>query len=182
MIAMNLPNGITIFRIALIPIFVALFSTGGQAGAAWSIGIFLFAAITDLLDGYIARRWRQVTRLGELLDPVADKLLIVSALILLVRYRGVAPWIAIIIIGRESLVSALRAVAYRQGIVIAAEGHGKLKFVFQVAAIVLLIPLYAGPSIWRNFGLILLWAAAGLAVISGIQYFVKFWKQTKVNA
>ncbi len=177
---MNIPNSITLMRIALIPVFVGIFSASGTARSLWSAAIFLVASVTDLLDGYIARRLGQVTRLGKLLDPVADKLLIVSALILLVRYRDVAPWIAMVIIGRELLVTGLRAVAYSQGIVIAAEAHGKLKFVFQVGAVALLIPAYPEPSVWPQFGAILLWIAAALAVFSGTQYFIHFLKQYRL--
>lgn len=174
---MNLANAITVFRIALIPVFIGLFSAAGRTMSLLAAAVFFLASITDLLDGYIARRLGQVTELGKLLDPVADKLLIVSAMILLVRERDIAPWIAIVIIGREILVTGLRAVAYGQGLVIAAESHGKLKFVFQVVAVLLLIPLYEGPSVWRELGVIVLWIAALLAVISGFQYFRNFWRQ-----
>lgn len=180
----NLPNLLTLSRILLIPVFVLLFwiPTPGRSLAA--AVVFVIAAVTDLLDGYLARRRSQVTKLGRLLDPIADKLLVLSGLILLVQYQRVAAVVAILIIAREVAVTGVRAIAASQGIVLSAETIGKYKMVAQVVAIVLLI-LEDGivPAAW-NFhllGTVLLYAALALALISGGRYLLSFWRQVALK-
>src|SRR3569832_2180627 len=141
---MNLPNALTILRIFFVPLLVAalvqdssVFRFGAfEVTNEWlSLAIFLSAAFTDLLDGYLARRWKQVTTIGTLLDPIADKLLISAALISLVQVRALPGWMAILIIGREFAVSGLRSIAAAEGYTIKANDLGKTKMFFQVMAI-----------------------------------------------
>ena len=142
-------------------------------------GIFFIASITDWLDGYIARRTGQITKLGKLFDPIADKLLTSSALILLVSLHGQVPaWIVIVIIGREFAVTGLRAAASSEGYVIPAAEGGKAKMVFQTIAIIaLLLDLGVKFAYLDMFwiGIVSLWISMLLAVISGVQYFVEYW-------
>lgn len=180
----NLPNLLTLTRILLIPVFVVLFSSPTPSRSLAAALVFVVAAMTDLLDGYVARRRSQVTKLGKLLDPIADKLLILSGLILLVQFQRVAALIAILIIAREVAVTGVRAVAASEGIVLAAETIGKYKMVVQVIAIVLLI-LEDGivPARW-NFhavGTVLLYAALALALVSGGRYLLNFWRQVAIK-
>src|SRR3982751_196683 len=141
---MNLPNALTILRIFFVTLLVAalvqesaIYQIGGlRITNDWlSLAIFLAAAGTDLLDGYLARRWKQVTTIGTLLDPIADKLLISAALVSLVQVRALPGWMAIMIIGREFAVSGLRSIAAAEGYTIKANDLGKTKMFFQVLAI-----------------------------------------------
>src|SRR5881296_3911872 len=134
---MNLPNGLTLMRIFLVPLLVAVLLT--KYNVLIAAAIFLAASLTDLLDGYLARKRGQVTTLGTLLDPVADKLLISSAFISLVQLQVVAAWVVVIIVGREFAVTGLRSIASAQGFTIDASELGKVKMVTQVATIALLI-------------------------------------------
>src|SRR5687768_10010036 len=137
---MNLPNAITIARIFLVPfVVVVLLTTRFPHWEFWGVTLFLVAALTDLLDGYVARRRKQVTTLGRLLDPIADKLLISSALISLVQLQLAPAWMVVIIIGREFAVSGLRNIAASEGFTIEASPLGKGKMVLQVAAVIGLI-------------------------------------------
>src|SRR6266852_3075288 len=145
---MNLPNSLTILRIFFVPLLVAALvqeNVAFQFGSIlitneWlSLAIFLSAAGTDLLDGYLARRWKQVTTIGTLLDPIADKLLVSAALISLVQVRVLPGWMAILIIGREFAVSGLRSIAAAEGYTIKASDLGKTKMIAQVAAISVLL-------------------------------------------
>ena len=175
---MNLPNAITIARIFLVPLVVAvLLTTQIQNWEFWGAGLFLAAALTDILDGYLARRRRQVTTLGGLLDPIADKLLISSALIALVQL-GMAPaWMVVIIVGREFAVSGLRSIAASEGFTIHASPLGKGKMVGQVAAIVSLI-LARGRAGWiLETANVLLWVVVFFALLSMTQYFREFWSK-----
>ncbi len=181
---MNLPNLITFSRILLIPVFILIFYDPTPGRAEWAAVIFLVASLTDWVDGYIARRWGQVTLMGKFLDPIADKLLVLSALILLVDFGRVASWVAIVILGRELAVTGLRAIASSIGVVIQAEEMGKYKTTVQLAALTLLIlpdPLLIGGSTLslHRVGTYALWAAVLLALVSGGQYFYRFWKGTK---
>ena len=124
---MNLPNKLTILRIFLIPIFVVLLLINIPYGDFLAAAIFIIAALTDSLDGYLARRWKQITKLGIILDPIADKLLITAALISLVELGRIPGWIAIVILGREFAVSGLRAVKAGEGIIIPASSWSKMK-------------------------------------------------------
>lgn len=176
----NLPNVLTLSRILLIPVFVVLFSTPTPERSLWAASVFVIAAVTDLLDGYLARRRSQVTKLGRLLDPIADKLLILSGLFLLVGLGQVPAWVAIVITGREVAVTGIRAIAANAGIVIEAERLGKYKMVFQVVAITLLIMANAAvPGLEFAFalGMALLYVALVLGVVSGAGYLVSFWRQ-----
>lgn len=175
---MNLPNLLTLLRIFFVPLLVA-------ALVQWSVplvalAIFLCAAATDLLDGYIARRWGQVTTIGTLLDPIADKLLISAALIALVQMRAVAGWIVILIIGREFAVSGLRSIAAAEGYTIQASDLGKTKMVFQVLAISLLLVSMAYPWL-RPAADLSVWLVVLFAILSAINYFRKFWRRVDVR-
>jgi CDP-diacylglycerol--glycerol-3-phosphate 3-phosphatidyltransferase len=142
------------------------------------IAIFLAASVTDFLDGHLARRAGQITKFGIILDPIADKILVIAALILLVDMVRIDAWIAIIIIVREFVVTGLRFVALSKNIVIPTETGGKLKTVAQMTAIVLLIlPGGIGGFDFYDVGLVLIYIALVLAVISGVKYAVFFWRQ-----
>jgi CDP-diacylglycerol--glycerol-3-phosphate 3-phosphatidyltransferase len=177
---MNLPNALTLCRIFLVPFVVVVLLTKQMQHwnwALWGAGLFLAAALTDMLDGYLARTRQQVTTLGRLLDPIADKLLISSALISLVQL-GVAPaWMVVIIIGREFAVSGMRSIAAHEGFIIDASTLGKGKMVAQVAAVAALIlgDVYGG---WiRISARLLLWAVVILALASMVWYFRDFWSK-----
>jgi CDP-diacylglycerol--glycerol-3-phosphate 3-phosphatidyltransferase len=175
---MNLPNALTLARIFLVPIVVAiLLSVEIRVWAFWGASIFLAAALTDLLDGYVARKRKQVTTIGRLLDPIADKLLISSALIALVYLRIAPPWMVAIIIGREFAVSGLRSIAAHEGFSIDVSTLGKGKMVTQVAAVVGLIlgSKYGG---WvQGTATTLLWVVVFFALVSMVQYFREFWSK-----
>jgi CDP-diacylglycerol--glycerol-3-phosphate 3-phosphatidyltransferase len=170
---MTLPNKLSFIRIFLVPILVTVLVT--HLSMPLALGIFLLAALTDWLDGYIARKSKQITTLGKLLDPMADKLLVASALISLVEI-GLAPaWIVVVIVSREIAITGLRSVAASQGAIIAASKLGKYKTVSEIIAISFLI-MEIFPS-----GNILLWIAMIMAVISGIEYVIKFNKEIKLT-
>jgi CDP-diacylglycerol--glycerol-3-phosphate 3-phosphatidyltransferase len=175
---MNLPNLITLLRIFLIPVFILVFLTPTQPRSLAAAIIFLIASLTDLMDGYLARRWEQITKLGKFLDPIADKFLVLAALIMLVDFHRVSSWIAIVIIGRELAVTGLRAIASSSGIVIAADEAGKYKMVIQTISIGLLILEYKiGYINFHAWGTFFLWISMVLAILSGVQYFIKFLTQ-----
>jgi CDP-diacylglycerol--glycerol-3-phosphate 3-phosphatidyltransferase len=185
---MNIPNKITLSRIFLIPVFILLLSIPFDWGN-WDIGntllpvshfaagmLFILASATDWVDGYYARKYNLVTNLGKFLDPLADKLLVSAALILLVEL-GLAPaWVVIVIISREFAVTGLRLVAAGGGLVLAASNMGKLKTVTQIVAIAALL-LHNFPFSYINFpfALIVLYIALFFTVLSGYDYFVKNW-------
>lgn len=184
---MNLPNALTLFRVLLIPVFILFLSSNTPFNmplsdrALIAAGIFFIASVTDWLDGYLARVMGQVTKIGKLFDPIADKLLTSSALILLVADNSskVPAWIAIVIIGREIAVTGLRSIASSEGYIIPAQDGGKAKMLCQIIAIIALL-LDMGPKVTMLenaylVGTIALWLAMILAVLSGIQYFVSFW-------
>jgi CDP-diacylglycerol--glycerol-3-phosphate 3-phosphatidyltransferase len=172
---LNLPNGLTIVRILAIPIILFLLFYIEPTYRIITALFFVSVAVTDTLDGYLARQRGMVTTLGKFLDPLADKLLIVAALIALIPARGIPAWMVIVIVGREISVTGLRGIAVSQGIVIAASSLGKYKTVFEVASIFSLILSGNYFSIeMRQVGMGLLWVAMGLAVISGVDYFKKF--------
>ena len=178
--SLNWPNFITLVRILLIPVFVALFITPTPDRSLSAAVIFVIAAVTDMLDGYIARRTGQVTKLGKLLDPIADKLLVLSALILLVNVDRVSALVAILVIAREVAVTGIRAIAAGEGMIIAAETTGKYKMALQVVAIVLLILEGTGLAELGNLhlaGIVTLYISLVLGYISGGQYVWSFWKQ-----
>ena len=178
--ALNLPNLLTLTRIFLIPVFVILFATPTPDRSLSAAVIFAVAALTDLLDGYLARRSGQVTALGKLLDPIADKLLVLSALILLVNVDRVSALIAILIIAREVAVTGVRAIAASEGMIVAAEVTGKYKMALQVVAIELLILEGTGLAELGNMhlaGTVTLYLSLVLGYVSGGQYVWNFWKQ-----
>ncbi|MBI5211849.1 MAG: CDP-diacylglycerol--glycerol-3-phosphate 3-phosphatidyltransferase [Nitrospirae bacterium] len=175
-IRLNLPTILTFSRIILIPFFLWITPASPLLG----IGIFLIASITDFLDGYLARRSGQITKFGIILDPIADKFLVISALILLVDMVRLSAWIAIIIIVREFVVTALRVVALSKDVVIPAETGGKIKTASQMTAIILLLlPGGIGDIDFYDAGLILMYISLVLALTSGIKYTVSFWRQVQ---
>ncbi len=179
---MNLPNGLTLMRIFLVPLLVAVLLT--KYNVLIAAAIFLAASLTDLLDGYFARKRGQITTLGTLLDPVADKLLISAAFISLVELQVVKAWMVVIIVGREFAVTGLRSIAAAQGFTIDASNLGKLKMVTQVTAITLLIlgmPMPDGTMhpIFHTLGGISLYFVVLLAMTSAFRYFRTFW--TKID-
>ncbi len=178
--SLNLPNSITLLRIFLIPVFVWLYLEPTPERALWAGLVFAAAAFTDFLDGYLARRSGQITNLGKLLDPVADKLLVASGLILLVQVQQVAVWLAIVLIARELIVTGARAVAANEGFIVPADSLGKLKVVGQIGGILCLIL----QSAWIDaqvflftVGNVLLYMALVLSLISGWRYLVLIFKK-----
>ena len=167
---MNLPNKLTVLRILLIPFFVLFLLTdlGGSYGKYYALAIFIIA---DLLDGKIARKYNLVTNFGKFMDPLADKLLVCSAMICLVELKRLAAWIVIVIIAREFIISGFRLVASDNGVVIAASYWGKFKTTFQMLMIILLI-LDLGET-FAIVETIVVWTALILTVISLVDYLVK---------
>jgi len=186
---MNLPNALTIARIFFVPLLVAALAaqnasirvSGITITNEWlALAIFLVAAATDLLDGYLARRWGQVTTIGTLLDPIADKLLISAALISLVQVNAVPGWMVILIVGREFAISGLRSIAAAEGYTIRASDLGKTKMIAQVTAISLLLlsirhEALAAPAYWA------MWLVVVFAMLSAVGYFRKFWRKVDVR-
>ena len=169
---MNLPNKLTILRMIMIVPFVVfmLVPIGGAAGKWIALALFVIASLTDLLDGKIARKYNLVTTFGKFMDPLADKLLVCSALICLVELGRIPAWIVIIIISREFIISGFRLVASDKGVVIAASWWGKFKTTFQMVMIVLMIADIAALSIVTQ---IVMWIALILTVVSLVDYLVK---------
>lgn len=170
---MNLPNKLTIFRVILIPFFVffLLAPYFPEYGKYIATAIFIVASLTDMADGKIARKYNLVTNFGKFMDPLADKLLVCSAMICLVEIDRLAAWIVIVIIAREFIISGFRLVASDNGIVIAASYWGKFKTVFQMAMIIVLIADFGG--VFDIIAQILIWIALALTIISLIDYVVK---------
>ncbi len=180
---MNLPNALTLLRIFFVPLLVAVLV---QEKRGWvvndvlitnefvALAIFLAAAATDLVDGYLARKWKQTTTVGTLLDPIADKLLVSAALISLVQVHVVPAWMTIVIVGREFAVSGLRAIAAAEGYVIKASQFGKTKLVTQVIAISLLLLSIHWANI-RSMAMIWMWIVVFFSLLSAVLYFRKFW-------
>lgn len=176
----NLPNVLTLVRILLIPVFVMLLIDPTPDRALSAAIVFVVAAVTDLLDGYVARKTGQITKLGRLLDPIADKLLVLSALILLVQVDRVSALVAILIIAREVAVTGLRAIAASEGLIMSAEVTGKYKMALQVIAIVLLVLEGTVVETIGNVhlaGIVTLYLSLILGYVSGAQYVWSFWRQ-----
>ena len=169
---MNIPNAVTIARIMLIPVFLVVLFSEIPHGDVWAVGVFALAAGTDKLDGYLARRRNSVTAAGMFLDPLADKLLISSALIALVSLDRVSAWVAMVIIGREFAVSGLRLVGIAQGVSIPASRMGKLKTASQTLAVLFLLVSYTAMPHFNLVEDILIYTAVALTLASGIEYFV----------
>jgi CDP-diacylglycerol--glycerol-3-phosphate 3-phosphatidyltransferase len=173
-VTLNIPTILTFSRIVLIPFFVLITPRSPFLG----IAIFLIASLTDFLDGYLARRSGQITKFGILLDPIADKFLVISALILLVDMVKLPAWVAIVVIVREFVVTTLRVVALSKSIVMPAEAAGKLKTAAQMTSIILLLmPGGIGDLDFYDVGLVLMYVSVVLAVVSGVRYTVSFWRQ-----
>lgn len=171
---MNTPNKLTIIRMAMIPFFVFFMLTDfvGGAGKWIALALFVLASLTDYLDGHIARKYNLVTNFGKFMDPLADKLLVCSAMICLVDMDRIPSWVVIIIIAREFIISGFRLIASDNGIVIAASWWGKSKTVTQMAMIILLIANLGG-SVVFVIEQILIYAAMVLTVISLLDYLLK---------
>ena len=169
---MNTPNKLTIARVIMIPFFVAflMYDIAGDAGKWIALVIFIAASITDTLDGYIARKYHLVTNFGKFMDPLADKLLVCSALICFTATGKLAAWITIIIIAREFIISGFRLVAADNGIVIAASYWGKFKTTFQMIAVILMI--FNIPAL-KTVTFIMLAAAVVLTIVSLVDYVAK---------
>ncbi len=172
----NLPTSLTILRILIIPLFIIEAPANPQVGAFF----FFIASVTDFLDGYLARKFGQITKLGIILDPIADKLLVISALVILVDIARIPSWIAIVIILREFIITTLRFYALSKGIVIPAETAGKAKTVLQMISILLLLIAEEinGVDLY-DAGLILIYIGTVVAIFSGIQYLFHFWRNIK---
>jgi CDP-diacylglycerol---glycerol-3-phosphate 3-phosphatidyltransferase len=182
---MNLPNALTLLRIFFVPVLIVILLTRSPNVELWGfpmhfefwgVLILLLAAATDWADGYFARRRLQVTTLGTLLDPIADKLLISAAFISLVGMQLVPAWMVVIIVGREFTVQGLRNIASAEGLTIAASTLGKTKMVLQVCAVAVLIAGARHPSL-NLLALGLLWLVVISALVSAAQYFLRFWSQ-----
>lgn len=174
----NIPNLLSIVRILAIPIVVAFLSSPGALASFLATLIFSLASLTDLLDGYIARRQKQETAVGKLLDPIADKLLVLSSMIMLIPLGRIPAWIVLLIIGREVAVTGLRGIASAEGLVIAASRWGKAKLVFQTVSLIGLMLHYEYLGInFHILGVILLWLALIITLWSGIDYFKNFYRR-----
>lgn len=168
---MNLPNKLTMFRVILIPFFVLFMLVPITAIDKWiALGIFIIASLTDWLDGYLARKYHLVTNFGKFMDPLADKLLVCSALICLIELDRIPSWMVIIIIAREFVISGFRQVAADNGVVIAASYWGKFKTTFQMIAVCLMIANIDALSLVTT---IVTWIAVILTVVSLVDYLVK---------
>ncbi len=174
MVMMNLANKLTVLRIMLVPIFLICAMIDTTTTNIIALSIFIIASATDKLDGYIARSRNQITNFGKFMDPLADKLLVTCALILLVEKGIVAAWVVVVIIAREFIVSGLRTLAASQGVVIAASNWGKLKTVIQMIAIIMgLLSLVYNPE-WLNITTqVTIYLAAVITIGSGVDYFIK---------
>ena len=186
---MNLPNSLTVLRIFFVPLLVVVLLTRQPNFdfwglpihfEVWGVLILLMAAVTDVMDGYIARKRREITTLGILLDPIADKLLISAAFISLVQMGLVPAWMVVIIIGREFIVVGLREIASVEGLVIPASPLGKTKMVLQVLAGCAVILTAKHPAL-KSLGTVLLWLVVLSAVGSAIHYFQMFWNQIDIR-
>ena len=173
MFPLNLPNLLTLLRILAVPVVVVALLGETENGDTLAAAVFALAALTDGLDGYFARSRGSVTTFGKLMDPIADKLLIVAALVSLVSLDRVAAWVAMVIIAREFAVTVMRAIAAERGVVISASWMGKVKTVLQIAAVFALIAANPSPP-WVD---VLVYLAVAATVISGADYFFGFRKR-----
>src|ERR671925_1684460 len=171
MFPLNLPNALTLIRILLVPVLVVALTVESPGGSTIAAIVFAIAALTDGLDGYIARSRQAVTTFGKVMDPVADKLMIAAALISLVSLDRLEAWVAMIIIAREFAVSGLRIAAGQQGVVIPASVLGKVKTIVQVAAVLALIAAPQHEAAWVHA---LVYSMVAITVVSGADYFLNF--------
>lgn len=183
----NLPNFLTLFRIAVIPVLVVILLSPSKTAAFLASLLFALASTTDWLDGYIARRMGIVTIFGKFLDPIADKLIVAAALIMIIPYGRAPAWMVLVILSREIIITGLRGIASTEGIVIAASNLGKFKTIFQIVSILCLLLNF--DYYWffgiksqflhadmHNVGMFYLWIATILTVWSGVDYLAKFLK------
>ena len=179
---MNLPNKLTIARMAMVPLFMVALLINTPESRILSVVIFALASLTDMLDGQIARKYNMITNFGKLMDPLADKVLTAAAMICLVELGDLAAWIAVVIIFREYLITGLRSVAASENIVVAANIWGKVKTVCQMIALMLLM---VKPQIVAvcgiDLGLWLMYVAVALTIYSGLDYVLKLNKQITWN-
>ena len=184
---MNLPNAITLARIAVIPFLVLLLMSPSRSAGFWAAALFALASITDWLDGYLARRMGIVTIFGKFLDPIADKLIVMAALIMILPFNRVPAWMVLAILGREIVITGLRGIASSEGIVIQASDLGKYKTIFQIVAILGLVLHYDYNWFFgishtlltvnmHNVGMFYLWIATVLTLWSGVDYLIRFIK------
>jgi CDP-diacylglycerol--glycerol-3-phosphate 3-phosphatidyltransferase len=184
---LNLPNILTMLRIAAIPLLASLLMSPRRSAGFWAAAVFALASITDWLDGYLARRMEIVTVFGKFLDPIADKLIVMAALIMILPYGRVPAWMVLVILGREIIITGLRGIASSEGIVIQASDLGKFKTIFQIVAILGLLLHYdynwffgvQHPLLqvnMHNVGMFYLWIATLLTVWSGVDYLMRFIK------
>ncbi len=166
-VALNLPNKLTLGRIFLVPLLVVFLISSSRINSIIATAIFLAASLSDWLDGHIARKTRQITTLGKLLDPLADKLLISAAFISLVQSGRIPAWIVVVIVCRELAITGLRGIAASRDVVVASSWWGKYKMLSQILAIVLLI-------LEAPYAILAAWIALILTVVSGIDYAAKF--------
>ena len=166
---MTISNKLTILRIILVPVFVALM----MLQMFWSAtAVFVIASLTDMLDGYLARKRNEITNFGKFADPIADKILVVSALLCLMETAVIPAWAVIIVIAREFIVSGLRMSAASQNVVIAADGFGKIKTITQMVSITMLLLGFGG--IFGIVALVLFYVSVALTFLSGVSYIVKY--------
>ncbi|MDD2364990.1 MAG: CDP-diacylglycerol--glycerol-3-phosphate 3-phosphatidyltransferase [Desulfuromonadaceae bacterium] len=184
---LNLPNILTLMRIAIIPLLAFLLLSSSRSSGFWAAALFAIASITDWLDGYLARRMGIVTIFGKFLDPIADKLIVMAALIMILPFNRVPAWMVLVILGREIIITGLRGIASTEGIVIQASDLGKYKTIFQIVAILGLVLHYNYNWFFgishtlltvnmHNVGMFFLWIATVLTVWSGVDYLNRFIK------
>ncbi len=184
---LNAPNIITLFRIACIPVMAFLLLSPSREASFWAAWVFALASASDWLDGHLARRMGIETVFGKFLDPIADKLIVMAALIMILPYSRVPAWMVLVILGREIIITGLRGIASTEGIVIQASDLGKFKTIFQLVAIIGLLLHYEYHWFFgvdhpllvvtmHNVGMFFLWIATILTVWSGIDYLARFVK------
>lgn len=182
---LNPPNIVTLFRIACIPLMTVLMLSPSREAGFWAAAVFALASATDWLDGHLARRMGIVTVFGKFLDPLADKLIVTAALVMMLPFNRIPAWIVLVILAREIIITGLRSIASSEGIVIQASDLGKYKTIFQITAIIGLILHYDYRWFFgidhpllvvsmHNAGMFFLWIALALTVWSGVDYLVKF--------
>ena len=179
----NLPNSLTLFRVACIPVLVILLFFPNKLTSFLAALVFALASISDLLDGFLARRRQLVTTFGKFLDPLADKLIVSSALIMLIPLGRAPAWMVVVIVGRELAITGLSSMAVSEGKVISADELGKKKMVFQIVAILGLLLHYQYFGInFHAVGMFFLWLAVIITLWSGFNYFRRFWDVLEENA
>ena len=184
----NLPNCLSLFRIAIIPILVYLLIFPDRFSSALAAALFFFASLTDYFDGYLARRHKTVSDLGKILDPLADKLMIIAVLIMLAAMDrpgepGIPAWLVVVVVARETAVTIIRGIALAEGIVMASEDLGKYKFLLQATAVFSLLLHYTYFGIdFFTVGMYFLWMSTFLGVWSGVNYHLKFFRLLKAKA